>query len=211
MSNRLFAVEAHIKKLNPTAATLLGFLHRGPMTGWGLAQMAETVIGDFWNVTRSQVYRELQTLEELDLVEASEAAPRDRKPYTITDEGRAAFSTFIQREPGPDLLRSPLLLMTFFGSHLDPVRRSRFLEIQRRRHEKALDEYRRIRFELDPAEVDLANVLQYAVFHEEAVLRWFDWMGAAGAGTGGTADAAGASVSPRPSRPARPRPGRGAS
>ena len=208
MSNRPLTVESQINKLNPTAATLLGFLHRGPMTGWGLAQMAEMVIGDFWNVSRSQVYRELRTLEQMELVQATEGASRDRKPYTITDDGRDAFSTFIEREPGPDLLRSPLLLMVFFGSHLDPQRLTRFLAIQRLRHEQSLDEYRRIRSGLDPAEVDLANVLQYAIFHEEAVLRWFDWMGEAG---DDAPDAAGGSVSPRPSGPGRRRPARGAS
>jgi DNA-binding PadR family transcriptional regulator len=176
MSNRKVTVEGHIKKLNPTAATLLGFLHRGPMTGWDLAQMAEMVIGDFWNVSRSQVYRELRTLEGLQFVTASAAGSRERKPYTITDDGRTAFATFIQREPGPDLHRSPLLLMVFFGSHLDPTRRDRFLSIQQLRHEQALDEYLRIQASLDPDEIDLANVLQYAIFHEEAVLRWFEWM-----------------------------------
>ena len=78
MSNRPVRLEEHIKKLNPTAATLLGFLHRGRMTGWDLAQMAEMVIGDFWNVTRSQVYRELRTLEGLDLVAASAVTLRKR-------------------------------------------------------------------------------------------------------------------------------------
>ena len=126
MSNRPVRVEEHIKKLNPTAATLLGFLHRGPMTGWDLAQMAEMVIGDFWNVTRSQVYRELRTLEGLELVAADTAATREKRPYSITDQGRTAFATFINREPGPDLLPSPLLLMVVFGRHLDPARKRRF-------------------------------------------------------------------------------------
>jgi hypothetical protein len=46
------------RPLNPTAASLLGFLHAGPMTGWDLVATAETLIGDFWSLTRSQVYRE---------------------------------------------------------------------------------------------------------------------------------------------------------
>lgn len=138
--------------------------------------MAEMVIGDFWNVTRSQVYRELRTLEELGLVSGNATGTREKKPYVITDEGRTAFELFIHREPGPDLLRSPLLLMVFFGRHIDPVRRRRFLAIQRLRHEQALDEYRRVQRDLEPTETDLANVLQYAIFHEEAVLRWFEWM-----------------------------------
>ena len=176
MSNRPVSVEEHIKKLNPTAATLLGFLHRGPMTGWDLAQMAEMVIGDFWNVTRSQVYRELRTLEGLELVAAGVAGTREKRPYTITEEGRTAFRLFINREPGPDLLRSPLLLMAFFGRHVDPARKQRFLAIHRLRHEQALDEYRRVQGSLEPEEGELADVLQYAIFHEEAVLRWFEWM-----------------------------------
>lgn len=61
-------------------------------------------------------------------------------------------------------------------SDIDPVRRTRFLAIHRLRHEQALDEYRRIQSDLEPTEVALANVLQYAIFHEEAVLRWFEWM-----------------------------------
>ena len=176
MSNRPVSVEEHIKKLNPTATTLLGFLHRGPMTGWDLAQMAEMVIGDFWNVTRSQVYRELRTLEGLELVAAGAAGTREKRPYAITETGRTAFRRFINREPGSDLLRSPLLLMVFFGSHLDPARKERFLAIHRLRHEQALDEYCRFQANLEAGETDLADVLQYAIFHEEAVLRWFAWM-----------------------------------
>ncbi len=176
MSNRPVTVEEHRKRLNPTAATLLGFLHRGPMTGWDLAQMAEMVIGDFWNVTRSQVYRELRTLEALELVAAEAAGPREKRPYAITDEGRTAFQVFINREPGADLLRSPLLLMVFFGRHVEPARKERFLTIHRLRHEQALDEYCRIQRDLEGGEHELADVLQYAIFHEEAVLRWFEWM-----------------------------------
>jgi hypothetical protein len=66
--------------------------------------------------------------------------------------------------------------MVFFGSHLDPVHRRRFLDIQHLRHEQTLDEYRRILDQVAHDEPDLAKVLQFAVFHEEAVLRWFAWL-----------------------------------
>ena len=42
--------------------------------------LVETTIGDFWNVTRSQIYRELRSLEELGLVEAGETGARERRP-----------------------------------------------------------------------------------------------------------------------------------
>lgn len=171
-------VDPQILKLNATAACLLGLLHRGPMTGWDLARLAEVALGDFWNMTQSQVYRELRDLEGQGLVEAGPAGARDKKPYTLTERGRAAFGVWIRREPGPDLIRSPLLLMVFFGSHLDPAHRERFLAIQRLRHEQSLDEYRQVRARLVEAdqEPDLTKVLQFAILHEEAVLAWFEWM-----------------------------------
>ncbi|MDQ1399177.1 MAG: hypothetical protein QOK20_1109, partial [Acidimicrobiaceae bacterium] len=95
-------------KLNATAASVLGLLHRGPMTGWDVARLAEVGLGDFWNVTQSQVYRELRSLDAMRLVEAGPSGPRDKKPYVITDKGRDAFAVWIRREPGADLIRSPL-------------------------------------------------------------------------------------------------------
>jgi len=169
-------LEGHLVKLNATAASLLGLLHRGTMTGWDLARLAETVIGDFWNMSQSQIYRELRTLEQAGLVAAGPAGTRERKPYSLTDKGKAAFTVWIRREPGPDIIRSPLLLMVFFASHLDEVHRRRFLAIQRLRHEQTLDEYRKVLATFGDDEPDLANVLQFAVFHEEAFQRWFEWM-----------------------------------
>lgn len=169
-------LEGHLLRLNATAASLLGLLHRGPMTGWDLARQAETMIGDFWNVSSSQIYRELRTLEQAGLVDAGPAGTRDKKPFTITEKGKAAFTVWIRREPGPDIIRSPLLLMVFFASHLDDVHRRRFMAIQRLRHEQNLDEYRKLYDALEGGEPDLVNVLQFAIFHEEAFQRWFDWM-----------------------------------
>jgi DNA-binding PadR family transcriptional regulator len=171
-------LEGRLHRLNATAASLLGLLHRGSMTGWDLARQAETLIGDFWNVSPSQIYRELRTLEEAGLVAAGPAGSREKKPFTITDKGRDAFTVWIGREPGPDVIRSPLLLMVFFASHLDDVHRKRFMAIQRLRHEQTLYEYRKVVETLGDEEPDLANVVQFGIFHEEAFLRWFEWLDA---------------------------------
>jgi DNA-binding PadR family transcriptional regulator len=170
--------------LNATAASLLGFLHEGAKTGWELAQTVEDGIGDFWNVTRSQVYRELRSLEELGLVEAGETGARERRPYTITAAGRAAFSRWITREPGPDLIRSPLLLTIWFGDHLDEPLLVRFLTVHRLRHEQRLAQYRQVwQACAGVPELRFATyALQYGIEHEEMVLRWIDglpWFSAA--------------------------------
>src|SRR5438445_6924083 len=97
-------VKAH-PDLNATAASLLGFLHQGAMSGWDLAQTVSATIGDFWNVTKSQIYRELRTLEGLGLVEAGTTGTRERRPYAVTEAGRDAFAAWIAREPGDDVVR----------------------------------------------------------------------------------------------------------
>ncbi|MHB8328152.1 MAG: PadR family transcriptional regulator, partial [Acidimicrobiales bacterium] len=73
--------------INPTAASLLGFLHGGPMTGWDLDQAVGGSIGNFWNVTRSQIYRELRALTGRGCVEPGQSGPRDRVPYSVTEVG----------------------------------------------------------------------------------------------------------------------------
>ena len=52
--------QAKSVELNSTAASLLGFLHEKPCSGYDLEVVIDGSIGRFWNVTRSQIYRELQ-------------------------------------------------------------------------------------------------------------------------------------------------------
>jgi DNA-binding PadR family transcriptional regulator len=165
-----------VPELNATAASLLGFLQDRPRTGWEIAQAVESSIGNFWNVTRSQVYRELRSLEEQGLVEAGETGARDRRPYTVTDKGRRAFAGWIAREPGPDLVRSPLLLTVFFGDHLDPALLRRFLVLHRARHEQQLAVYEDLYDALAGMEGEDFSVLalRYGIEHERAVLRWME-------------------------------------
>ena len=163
---------------NPTAASLLGFLHHGPMSGWDLAAVAQTVIGDFWSLTRSQVYRELERMAAADLVEAGEPGPRNRRVYTLTAAGREAFAAWIDQEPGPEHIRFPLLLTVSFGRHLPPARLRAFVEQHRRVHAARLADYERQHAEatapgIDPDPYALVT-LEFGLAYERAVLGWFD-------------------------------------
>src|SRR5579884_2662798 len=96
--------------LNATAASLLGFLQRRPMSGYELANEVGGSIGYFWNVTRSQLYRELKDLAARGCIALSETGSREKRICTITKSGRAAFAEWIAREPEGELIRFPLLL-----------------------------------------------------------------------------------------------------
>jgi DNA-binding PadR family transcriptional regulator len=160
--------------LNPTAASLLGFLHSGPKTGWELAATVESSLGGFWNVTRSQVYRELRTLHASGLVEAREKGPRDRRPYAITEAGQSAFAEWISREPGEEVIRYPLLLGVFFAEHVAPERLTRFLRTHQLRHQRRLEMYEQIANHVGSSESGPALALRFGIEYERAVLRWFE-------------------------------------
>ena len=65
-------------ELNATAAALLGLLHGKDASGYELWSAAREFIGDFWTVTRSQVYRELTALSGRGPARAGAAARQAR-------------------------------------------------------------------------------------------------------------------------------------
>ncbi|QBD75443.1 PadR family transcriptional regulator [Ktedonosporobacter rubrisoli] len=164
-------------KLNATAASLLGFLHEGPMSGWDLVTKAQTVIGDFWSLTPSQIYRELSSLATAGLVQAGEREQRDRRPFSITAEGRAAFAAWIIQEPSEETIRFPLLLSVSFGKYLPKEKLISFVRSQRSGHQQRLDGYRQQHSKLiaqHPTDPYALAILDFGLRYEEAVLSWID-------------------------------------
>ena len=171
------------RPLNATAASLLGFLHDGPRSGYELAATAQGVIGNFWTLTQSQVYRELAWMAEAGLVAAGERGARDRRPYTLTDTGRAAFAAWIDRPPGPETIRHPLLLTVSFGRFLPPDRLATFLRQHREAHAELLRtyeaQYREIQAAASAADPYRRATLEFGIAYERAVLDWFTTAGPA--------------------------------
>lgn len=158
-------------ELNPTAAALLGFLHDGELSGYELAKAAAEIIGDFWNVTRSQVYRELAKLNEWGLVEPAGLGPRAKRPYRITEAGKTAFAEWVAQPPQLEQIRYPLLLTMAFGAWLGGDRLLEFAETHRAAHEARLGRYRAL---FSDAHLDgyLRATVAFGVHYEEAVLAW---------------------------------------
>jgi DNA-binding PadR family transcriptional regulator len=164
-----------VAQLNATQASLLGFLHEGPATGWDLLEEVRRGLARFWNVTSSHVYRELKTLEALGLVRAGEPGPRERRPFTITKTGRNAFRRWIRQEPGDEQIRVPLLVTLWFAKHLDDETLAGFLANQRTEHDRRLSEYRSYSAAVaGAASVDphVGAVVDFGIAYEEAFLRW---------------------------------------
>jgi DNA-binding PadR family transcriptional regulator len=162
-----------LSNLNPTAASLLGFLHEGDFSGYELVKVAEQLIGDFWSLTQSQVYRELAALADRGLVEARETGSRSKRPYRITDAGRAAFAEWICEPPATEQIRYPLLLTLGFGTHLPTEQLLGFVDDQRREHEGRLRKYRTMLDEMPVrAYPHQYATLRFGMRYEQAVLDW---------------------------------------
>ncbi|MFD8395945.1 PadR family transcriptional regulator [Streptomyces sp. NPDC059680] len=159
--------------INATAATLLGFLHTGEASGYELVATAEEVVGGFWTVTRSQVYRELAALAQRGLVTAGETGPRARVRYRITDEGREAFALWIATPPGAEQIRYPLLLTIAFGGHIDRARLQCYVDHHRTEHQHRLKAYQ-ARLGTGATDAYQRATLAFGVRYEEAVIAWMD-------------------------------------
>jgi DNA-binding PadR family transcriptional regulator len=164
---------AQSPELNATAASVLGFLLHEPMTGWDVAAKIEEIIGDFWNVTRSQIYRELKLLAEHGLVTSLKTGPRDRQPYRVTDAGRKAFHRWISERPGPPNMRLPLVLQVFFADAVDPAVLRGSLDALRAYHVARLEAYRGFEAIVE-AGTGQHDALQLGIRFQQLMIDWVD-------------------------------------
>lgn len=165
-------------ELNATAASLLGFLHERPMTGWDLVAVADSRIGNFWNLTKSQVYRELQSLADHGYVSSSQRGTRDRRTFTINKKGREIFKKWLYNQPSEEIIRFPLLLSASFADLMEPEVLPSFIATHRKIHAARLEQYKTERQKvLDAGEENNSGRLMtfaFGISYEEMVLRWMD-------------------------------------
>jgi DNA-binding PadR family transcriptional regulator len=166
-------------RINATAASILGLLAREPMSGWELYAAFECSIGQFWSITRSQVYRELQTLAASGLIEIGATGARERRVCSITTAGRATFGRWIAAMPGDEIIRFPLLLSIFFGDYLPRETLAAFCAEHRRKHAAQLAAYEAQLPQAEAAAPFPAQALRFGISYERTVLAWIDglpWM-----------------------------------
>jgi DNA-binding PadR family transcriptional regulator len=164
--------------VNATAASLLGLLDisGGELTGGELVRLAQDRIGDFWTLTRSQVYREIAALEEEGHIERGELGPRESRPYRVTDAGRATYRSWLTENLPAETVRIPILLAVAFGSVLPNDKVRTLLREAEAEHRRQLMEYRELDGQLMRLDVDAWTraTLSFGLHYEQAVVRWFE-------------------------------------
>ncbi|NLC98427.1 MAG: PadR family transcriptional regulator [Actinomycetales bacterium] len=166
----------HLPAPNATAASLLGFLHDGPQSGWELTAAVQNQLGGFWSISRSQVHRELKRLADSDLVETGEIGVRDSLPYRITPTGRDAFAAWVSNGPESATIRLPLLLFVSLGRHLDPDVLASILREQRAHQAALVREYSAARRQLEATDVDQFRLatIDFGIRTARTTVKWID-------------------------------------
>ncbi|MGI5502673.1 PadR family transcriptional regulator [Lentzea sp. CA-135723] len=158
--------------LNATAAALLGLLHDGPKTGGQLVAEAGDRFGAFFSVTRSQVYRELPALADQGLLRLGKQGPRSSQQYLLTAAGKKAFKNWLLSEPGPDHLRSPLILRLVHAGSLTAKQRESLITTARSTYGQ---EQESAKSAAKTAEDPYAKaVAEFGLAHAKAVLKLLD-------------------------------------
>jgi DNA-binding PadR family transcriptional regulator len=100
----------------------MALLSFAPMSGYQLAQAADRSISRFWPISKPQVYAELQRLEALGLVEATEVAQDklpDKRVFRVTPVGERALDGWLADERlQASRFRVPVLVKTLVGHRL---------------------------------------------------------------------------------------------
>ena len=142
-------------------------------SGYELWNAAREFIGDFWTVTRSQVYRELAALDSRGLIEAQAVGPRSRRAYRITQEGRAAFAEWLASPPGPEQIRYRCCSRWHSVRNSTPARCLGYIDSHRPMHEQRLAAYRELAASGGLDRYQRAT-LGFGLHYEQAVLAWMD-------------------------------------
>jgi DNA-binding PadR family transcriptional regulator len=111
----------------------LGLLAQSPASGYDLLRTFDKSMANVWSATQSQLYGELNKLDEAGLIEVADIGPRGRKEYRITKAGRTELQRWVMDPENDPPFRDASLLRVFLLGEVAPE--------QARRHMVAVAEH----------------------------------------------------------------------
>ena len=172
-----------MKVSTPSQYALLGFLSRGPHSGYDIKKALGESTQHFWGESYGQIYPNLKKLAEAGLAtretKRQDGKP-DRKVYTITQAGREALLEWLAESPNRTPPRNELLLKLFFAHRTSPKVAAQHVERYKTELQTDLTTYQEIERWLEtdyadhPALPYWLMTLSYGRLEAEALLKWCD-------------------------------------
>ncbi len=163
----------------PVRHTLLGLLSQQPRHGYELVQAFQSVAGgrDVWEIKPAQVYMTLSRLMEVGSIqeETDPVNQGDKRVYAITPQGEQELAQWLATPVPSTHQRDEFFLKLMLAIALESISPRQVIYTQRASLYQELHDLTTRRMALDP-NVDLARILllDQAVMHVEADLRWLD-------------------------------------
>jgi PadR family transcriptional regulator, regulatory protein AphA len=119
-----------MENLTATAYVILGFVRKGPKSGYEIKALVDNSTRFFWAASYGQIYPELKRLAEAGLINGSDSPTggRKRTVYEITADGEEELRSWLRQRPETFEMRDEGLLKLFFA---DALPREDALEILR--------------------------------------------------------------------------------
>lgn len=149
-----------------------------PRAGHELAGYAERSVGNFFPLTRSHIYSELERLCGLGLLEATEVRQErfpNKRVYAITAEGEEVLREWLEESPViSERQRNLFLARVFLADRMEPARLEAILfeyEAQARARRDRLEDVVE-RLEARPQAAFRRATAMFGVRREQAKLDW---------------------------------------
>lgn len=106
--------------MSSTAYVILGFVRKGPKSGYEIKALVDNSTRFFWAASYGQIYPELKRLSEAGLIVGSEqpTGGRRRTVYEITADGEEELRAWLRERPQTFEMRDEGLLKLFFAGAL---------------------------------------------------------------------------------------------
>lgn len=161
---------------------LLGLLNQQAMTGYDIAKEFNKELSEFWYAKHSQIYPELKKLVEEGLLTYEiqiSGEILEKKLYSITDDGKAAFLEWMLEEvPMEPTSKDIFRLRMYFSNTIDLSNRIRLIEHELKQHEerllylkKSMKKFTEVPKPFEGSFGDFL-VLDGAILREEASVKW---------------------------------------
>ena len=167
-------------KLSATSYVVLGLVAERPTTGYDLDAFAEGSIGQFFPLTRSHLYSELDRLCRLGLLDVTEVeADRfaTKRVYEINKRGGEVLDAWLDETAlPPERQRNLFLVRVFFGDRMSPTRIQELLDAYEQASRAWRDQLAELVDNLAerPESTFRRATAMYGVAQMEAKLRWID-------------------------------------
>jgi len=169
---------------------ILALLARQPSTGYELAKRVSRPLGYYWSAQHSQIYPELRKLLEAGLVRFEAApgpGPREKKVYSLTEDGMSSLRDWVVQPPEPDPGRDNLLLKAYASWVADPEAAAAMFAGQEAEHAERLAVYEADRRTVEsrhnggppaPGHPDFGNyaTLWFGIAYQRQRIAWLQWI-----------------------------------